>query len=586
MGLKLDRKKINMAFSSFMLSTTLVIIYFVWLYYSYGVFYLSNDDTGIMETYSGYSTGEPTAYHAYGSYTLGLFFKMLYTACPRLNWYTYGSILVMIVSNAVIIACIYTWRKKEENRLRYVDFLLIGCLTIAIDLYGINRISWTMNAVFAAVAGTMLLLTFLETIDREWWVYAMVVVFFAVSSLVRSGSCEAVLPFALLAIIYRTARDIKRPCISRKNLKTVLVCVLLMIPLMAVYGYSMVDSAIKRDVFPNGTSSFEHYRGLYTDSYHIPYEGNEEFYQSLGWDAEFYNMTDSWFFIDRRFNIENLKAIAVESARQRTEIVERSGSGFYWDEFKSATEENPVRIAMTVFVILLFLMGIVLLFYSLIRKIVWHDWALLSGAQLLAMAEWGWLVADRGRFIDRAFYCATLPALFVGMWVISKNAGVMDRHKVIYLFAFFLAVWSMRLASKLNISMEASESVRCSSQIAVDADYIAFEHPGNLYIYDTSIAGGLFLFRDMDIAGCGRNRMLWGGTGVFSKSFYTTIGRFGYEEFYSENLFDDGVYYMTTDGDVDNSFFMAYMRKTFGDDVIACVVETTDSGLYVYDMRR
>lgn len=73
---------------------------------------------------------------------------------------------------------------------------------------------------------------------------------------------------------------------------------------------------------------------------------------------------------------------------------------------------------------------------------------------------------------------------------------------------------------------------------------------------------------------------------MFSKSFYTTIGRFGYEEFYSENLFDDGVYYMTTDGDVDNSFFMAYMRKTFGDDVIACVVETTDSGLYVYDMRR
>lgn len=586
MGLKLDRKKINMAFSSFMLSTTFVIIYFVWLYYSYGVFYLSNDDTGIMETYSGYSTGEPTAYHAYGSYTLGFFFKMLYTACPRFNWYSYGSILVVIISNAVIITCIYTWRKKEANRLRHVDFLLIGCLTIAINMYGISRISWTMNAVFAAVAGTMLLLTFLESVDREWLIYAMAVVFFVVSSLVRSGSYEAILPFALLAIIYRTARDIKRPCMSRKNLKAVLVCVLLMIPLMAVYGYSRVDSAIKQDMFPNGTSSFEHYRGLYTDSYHIPYEGNEEFYQGLGWDEEFYTMTGSWFFIDRRFNNENLKAIAEESARQQTEIVEESEGGFYWEEFKSVTVENPVRIAMTVSVILLFFVGIVLLFYSLIRKIAWQDWALLSGAQLLAMAEWGWLVIGRGRFIDRAFFCAALPALFVGLWIISKNAGVMDRHKVIYLFASFLVVWSMRLALERNISMESSEFARRSSQISADADHIAFEHPENLYIYDTSIAGDVSLFRDMSIAGCGRNRMLWGGTGVFSKPFYVTIGGFGYEEFYSENLFDEGVYYMTADDDVNNSFFMAYMRKTFGDDVTASVVEATDSGLYVYDMKR
>lgn len=90
----------------------------------------------------------------------------------------------------------------------------------------------------------------------------------------------------------------------------------------------------------------------------------------------------------------------------------------------------------------------------------------------------------------------------------------------------------------------------------------------------------------MNLTGCGKNRMLWGGTGVFSKPFYKTIGRFGYEEFYSENLFADNVYYMTTNADIDGSAFMAYMKKTFGDSVTAEVVETSDSGIYIYDMKR
>ena len=77
-----------------------------------------------------------------------------------------------------------------------------------------------------------------------------------------------------------------------------------------------------------------------------------------------------------------------------------------------------------------------------------------------------------------------------------------------------------------------------------------------------------------------------GGPGVRTKPFYTTIARFGYDEFYSENLFDDNVYYMTTTTDIENSAFMAYMKKCFGETVSAEVIETADSGIYIYDISR
>lgn len=582
----LCKEKLNRIFSPLVLSGLFVTAFFVWLYNAYGIFYLSNDDTGIMKTYSGYATGEPTAYHAYGSYTLGLFFKALYTIAPMLNWYTYGSILVVIISNAVIISCIYKMRNKDDNKLKYLDFLIIGILVIAIGLYGINRISWTMNAVFAAAAGVMLLLTFLEMSGRRWRLYAAAVCFFTVSMLIRNASYKAVLPFALLVIVCHTAKGLEKPFLCRQNAGKLAICFLLMLPLLAVYGYNRIDVGIKQQVFPNSLDSFEHYRGLFTDSYHIPYEGNEEFYQSIGWDAEFYDMTRSWFFIDPRFNTENLKTIAEKSLKHRTETVEEGGSIIYWDEFKSATEDNPVREAMTIAVVLLLLFGMVMLVYALMKRKGWQDWALIVCAQLLAIAEWGWLVAGRGRFIDRAFYCAVLPALFTGLWVIAKNAAIMEGRKVLYVLAGIIAIWGIRLTSERNISIESAESTTRSSQISVDADRIAFNHPENLYISDTSIAGGVFLFLDMNLTGCGKNRMLWGGTGVFSKPFYKTIGRFGYEEFYSENLFDDNVYYMTTNADIDGSAFMAYMKKTFGDSVTAEVVETSDSGIYIYDMKR
>ena len=502
---------------SYACAVLIVGVFFVWLNNSYGIFYYTNDDTGIMKTYSGYATGEPTAYHAYGSYTLGLFFKGLYTIMPTLNWYTYCSIIMLIISVAVIIDSVFGLR-NEGNVFRVIDFLLISILTVAICLYGINRISWTMNAALAAVAGVMLLLSYGNEKKKKRYLYVFALIFSFISLIIRGASYKAVLPFGILVIVYSAYRRLDKPLLQKKNLRVVVMGMLLMLPFLLVYGYGKVDSTIRQTVFPSGSGTFEYYRGLYTDSYHIPYEGNEEFYESIGWDAELYNMARSWFFLDRRFNTENLKKIAEKSAEERSIEAENSGNQIYWDEFVNLTKENPVRVAMTSIVVAMAVIGLIMTLYCLVKKRNLEDWIFLSATQLLAIAEWVWLVAGRGRFIDRAFYCAAIPALCVGMWVIAKNAIFIDKYRWVYVFIGIFAIWSFQTAWNKNVSKEAADSARASSQVSVDADEIAFTHPENFYIFDTSIAGGVQLFLNMDWRGCGRNRMLWGGVPEFVQS--------------------------------------------------------------------
>ena len=59
------------------------------------------------------------------------------------------------------------------------------------------------------------------------------------------------------------------------------------------------------------------YRGQFRDYPVIPYKGNEEFYGSMGWDEEFYNVSRNWMYMDRRFTSENLKKIVEKTAETK-----------------------------------------------------------------------------------------------------------------------------------------------------------------------------------------------------------------------------------------------------------------------------
>ena len=69
-------------------------------------------------------------------------------------------------------------------------------------------------------------------------------------------------------------------------------------------------------------NEFEKYRPRFSDYPVLPYEGNEEFYASIGWDKEFFDLSRQWMYIDRRFNAENLKKIS--EASQNIKLTEHN----------------------------------------------------------------------------------------------------------------------------------------------------------------------------------------------------------------------------------------------------------------------
>lgn len=574
----IKREKNHRIFSPLVSALIFVLGCFILIYITYGVYYLSNDDTGIMKAYSGYSTGIPTPYHQYSSISLGMIYKLLYQFIPTWNWYSFGSILVVIMSNAVIIDSIYNQRNLAENQNRYIDFIVIAVLTISISMYGICLISWTINATFTAVAGIMILLNLPVNRKRKHLYVLCAFMFLAMASLIRNAAYKAILPFAVLALLYQTGIRMEE---DEKRRRIITELIILFVLLFGIMGYSYIDTALKSNIFPSGTGTFEYYRGLYTDRTHIPYEGNEEFYESLGWDQELYNATTEWMFIDQRFNTENLKKIADASRELQYKESIFNQIKSYINDFWKETKSNIVRICISISIILLLIVGLSMTIYTLVQKENWYDWIFLFATETLAVAESVYLLI-RDRFIDRAFYCTAFPALFIGIWILTRHASIMNRHKGLYIAAITLSLAFLYISIRQNMNMEKSEQARQRAQMSSDADTIYFNHPDNLYIYDGSIINGTSLFLDMSLRGCGNNALMWGGTGVYSTSFYEKIKRFGYNDFYSINMFDENVYYMTTNSDVLNSTFMKYMQKNYGTSVTANIVDTTSSGIYVY----
>lgn len=114
-----EREKVKNKYVPLILSLVFITVCFIWIYFTYGVYYLTNDDIGIMKAFSGYNTGVPNPYHQYGCFTLGMIFKFFYMVITTWNWYSYFSIIIVIVSNGVIIYSIYKQRDISENKFKY-----------------------------------------------------------------------------------------------------------------------------------------------------------------------------------------------------------------------------------------------------------------------------------------------------------------------------------------------------------------------------------------------------------------------------------------------------------------------------------
>ena len=189
----------------------------------------------------------------------------------------------------------------------------------AVTLFSAYNISWTDTSALFGSAALVLLFSLTSSHSKKTVaaICAVSGIFIVLNAITRFSTFVPVFPFYILAVVYvilknRKKYSLKAHCALMGSV-LVLSCALSL--------YCTMDSEYKStNIETVSHSDFEIYRSQFRDYRVAPYEGNEDFYSSIGWDKDFYDMARQWMFMDRRFNTENLRKIAEMSHTQTAAV--------------------------------------------------------------------------------------------------------------------------------------------------------------------------------------------------------------------------------------------------------------------------
>lgn len=593
----------------------------------FGCYYMTSDDPIMMRNLSGYYTGIPSSYDLFVSTPLGLLSKLFYTMFPNVSWYS-----VFHVSSTVLCVSVVLFELLEQIpfkivRIRTMCTLLIIFLVGAVMAFPFHIFNFSVTAALYGSASLIVLLSLVNTdLDRRFFrKYSIATAFLLLSELVRSSAFKAVLPFYILIILYIFIRRGKN---WKKNVK-ILLAITTVVLISLIFSISKIDQYYKDTMVESETYvKMRSLRAAYMDSVNLPYEENKELYESLGWDEDFYKISKSQMFLDRRFNVENLTKIVDTNKDEANQTTYFSRIKNAVNHFFNITPSGTITfeaIDMPTFtnikklIVLLFLLVCIICSASAAywknkgNQTLFVELLLIAGINAIAVGEIAYL-CYLGRFILRALLCSVLPALCVNLYFLAKVLYRVTNQLNRYYFPFELVqknaedkcikrfelkVGTIFMVLGLAMSFVLMQLIFVrtfdstfrnikdekinNSQIIED---YCMSNPDNFYLHDGVAFNKLIFINMKELRGCGKSLLFWGGQEVFTKSYYDAIHAFGYSEFYTDNLLDENVYFITLNSNLSDSVFMSYMRSAYGDDIQCKIADILNDHIYVYQFFR
>lgn len=544
---------------------------YILLYFTMGGYMLSNDDSGIMKTVSGYSSGVPTSYHSFISTALGVFFELLYKMNPDISWYSFVYVGFIIICISSMLYVMMNAVKLKNTKMRAVCILAVTVLTINLTISGVYTVSWTETSTFFGVSALVLMFSLTQPHMKKTKaiICAVSAVFIILNALVRTSSFKAFIPFYVLTTLYVIIKNK-----NQYTLKThIALFVSVVVLIGGIYQYNIMDREYKKSTYETmSRSDFEIYRVQFSDYPVIPFDGNEEFYESIGWDRELYTVAKDWMYIDRRFNTDNLRKITEMSKNLNTSVkVTDKKENIFLKLFTASMDDHQWEL-MTLMIVGCALMGVSGTIWCLVRKKRQYliDSLLLFGINLLAITECLYLIY-KGRYMFRVFICAALPSLIISIMIVigmlvkiekmaNANNSAKSLPKVLsgVLMAMMIAgvLFSVVIGHQnFNIDLKINRDE--NNLVSREIERYCAKHQECLFIHSGVLLNDSQLFLDMSLRGRSQNLLFYGGTGVYSSGYYSIVGRYGYNEFYSDNLFDENVYFIDRHSDINDSDFMS-----------------------------
>ena len=527
--------------------------------------FMTIDDARLKYIYAGYSTGEPVASYLFCYYPLSLLLSALYTWLPSIPWYALYQFTVIGLSSAVIGKTIYKIFYRKDLSFFRAIFLHIA-LYLPLALISTILIHFEVTAAMAGTAGAVLLLGVdfqkdsrgTRILDLALSVFCIAAGFAIQYNAFYSACC-----YLLVALVAAVLNAVKNKTLKKTGAQ--LACYVLCLA-VTVAAVKVSDNMVKDTDEWQEYLTYNKYRVSFWDYPHVTYDEDPELFEELGWTREFYNLTQSMYFMDERFNEEDL-----------SQFTER----FSWFDFGDPDEMlstldstlsglfKSERLA-----VLQSCVAELLLIAALITACSKERWkkyypqliavlCCLGGTVLLTL-----YLASRGRLPLRAWLAFSIPCIAVttlllmmtkeSKWCRSRWKRRLKAGTALLLLVVWGGgmVWTYQEVAVEDWQWRADRS----EKVLYMEDYVV-QHPENVYVYDLAGAQNYSVFAAYpDSEKRPTNAFVWGSSYIHTPAYHDHLEKNGLDSLMTQDLLAENVYFITAASNVyaDQLYQMMY----------------------------
>lgn len=543
------------------------------------------DDYRLRNVYAGYASGTPTGNYLFCNVIWGNIISSCYKMAPGIPWYAIFHIGIIGLSSSAIGKTIYKlcFRKNIKMSLAVVIHI---ALYLALWCMATIMIHFEITAALAGTAAVALLLG-LGDEDGKLTQYIDIVlsvlfIFFGFAIL-KSGF-YAICCYLLVVMLYHFLKMIK----TRSKIFVRLMASFVPLTAIAIVVAVFCNTSAKSTEEWQTYLAYNDYRVSYWDYPHVTYKEDPELFDSMEWSEEFYNLVDEkMYFIDEKYNKETLSSFVEEFSWFSFDVGNMLSNAK--NAISSLYRSEPFSKFQTVLAIILFVLVITGFLKDREKKKhipIYLSLLCVFGGTLILMC----FLAVRGRFPLRAWLMCFIPfAVITLIQLLRLYHAVPDndapeqkakksliKASVIFICCFiFLSTFNDGIYSRYTYRVKENQKLRQAQEYCISNN-------DNFYVFDPyeiQEYSALREYKDTEYSPV--NMLIWGSSYIYTPVFYQQIKNIGYESFYTGNLFDENVYLIADDNNLEESQLFVYLEKEYPGFDYEIVDEITEGCLVI-----
>ncbi|MFI3213114.1 MAG: hypothetical protein R3Y24_07205 [Eubacteriales bacterium] len=411
--IKKRNQKLNIGLTLGMLAMVMIVASVCFDFY-----YDLNDDVLIKDILAGVHTGNPEGHVIQMLYPIGLFISLFYQIVPSLPWFGYflcGAHLLCFYLIGIRLV-------SFTERISYKIMLLATEAILILGLYGYELIYVQYTVVCAMLAGTAAfwLYTIPEKDSKKFMAQASISIFLVwVSFMIRTEMLLLMSPFLAIAGILIWSKE---EHVFAKESIGKFGTVILAIFVLVGSAYVSNEIAYSSSGWQKFTDFFDARTEVYDFTWYPSYEGNEEFYESIGIDETNYVLLENYNFgLDHSIDEDTLNSIAQYASSMKTEesIVTTIKQVIYEYKYQTVNVGYPYN-------------SIIFLGYVSIILLAWmnRDCSIFWKIPMMGMfrsVPWFYILY-KGRLVDRVIHPMYIVEILILIAVIAME---MEEKKVV-----------------------------------------------------------------------------------------------------------------------------------------------------------